>query len=322
MTKGEVSASETGLLLYQDGASDSATSLAWFDGAGKRLALVGDMGTARNMRLSPDGRLVEIGLADVEGHLDLWTIDLATRARRRITFSHEPDLVSPFAVWAPDGRALSYAISRDGKYAIAQSPISGGAEQVLFTLPADPTNHVGFPRVTAWTNDGATLCYSGEHGGGLWTLALAASPNGARTPAPFWKEPDRAQNARLSPSQRWVAYQAALGSATVPGIFAEAFPGGGARQQVAARGTLPVWSADGRSFYYADDSVLTVVDVTDAEGTLRFGTPRHIMPVIVGRGFSYDVAKDGRILALTTSELRAARPLTLVQNWTSAIKDR
>jgi hypothetical protein len=46
------------------------------------------------------------------------------------------------------------------------------------------------------------------------------------------------------------------------------------------------------------------------------------MPIIVGRGFSYDVAKDGRILALTTSELRAARPLTLVQNWTSAIKDR
>lgn len=39
-------------------------------------------------------------------------------------------------------------------------------------------------------------------------------------------------------------------------------------------------------------------------------------------GFSYDVAKDGRILALTTGELPAARPLTLVQNWTHAIKDR
>jgi len=46
------------------------------------------------------------------------------------------------------------------------------------------------------------------------------------------------------------------------------------------------------------------------------------MPIIVGRGFSYDVAKDGRILALTTSELRATRPLTLVQNWTSAITDQ
>jgi len=320
--RGVFSASETGLLLYQDGASGSATSLVWFDGAGKRLTSVGDMGTARNVRLSPDGRLVEIALADVEGHIDLWTIDLATSARRRITFLHEPDHVGPFAVWAPDGRALAYAVSRDGKYAVAQSPVTGGAEQILFTLPADPAGHVGFPRVTAWTNDGATLCYSGEHGGGVWTLALAAGPNGARTTAPVVTDPDRAQNARLSPSQRWVAYQATLGSGTVSGVFVEAFPGGGARQQVAARGTLPVWSTDGRSFYYADDNMLTVVDVTEAEGTLRFGTPRRVMPVIVGRGFSYDLAKDGRILALTTSELRAARPLTLVQNWTTAVKDR
>jgi Tol biopolymer transport system component len=122
-----------------------ATSLAWFDGAGKRLALVGDMSTARNVRLSPDGRLVQIGLADVEGHLDLWTIDLATRARRRITFSRERDQVSPFAVWAPDGSALSYGITRDGKYAVAQSPVTGGAEQVLFTLPTDQPITSTFP---------------------------------------------------------------------------------------------------------------------------------------------------------------------------------
>jgi Tol biopolymer transport system component len=258
----------------------------------------------------------------VDGHLDQWTIDLATASRRRITFSHEPDRVGPFAVWAPDGHAISYAITRDGKYAIAQSPLAGGAEQLLFTLAADPTNHVGFPRVTAWTTDGATLGYSGENGGGLWTLPLAAGPNGMRTPAPLVKDPDRAQNVRLSPSQRWVAYQGALGDATVSGIFVEAFPGGGARQQVAAHGTLPVWGPDGHSFYYAADNILTVVDVTEAGGTLRLGPPRRVMPIIVGRGFSYDVAKDGRILALTTSELRATRPLTLVQNWTSALKDR
>jgi hypothetical protein len=37
---------------------------------------------------------------------------------------------------------------------------------------------------------------------------------------------------------------------------------------------------------------------------------------------SYDVAKDGRILALVTPESRAARPLTLVQGWTAALKER
>jgi hypothetical protein len=43
------------------------------------------------------------------------------------------------------------------------------------------------------------------------------------------------------------------------------------------------------------------------------------MPIIVGRGYSYDVAKDGRILALVSSEARAARPLTLIQNWAAGL---
>ena len=44
------------------------------------------------------------------------------------------------------------------------------------------------------------------------------------------------------------------------------------------------------------------------------------MPVIVGRGYSYDLAKDGRILAQVTSERRASRPLTLVQEWVAWMK--
>jgi hypothetical protein len=44
------------------------------------------------------------------------------------------------------------------------------------------------------------------------------------------------------------------------------------------------------------------------------------MTVITGRGHSYDIAKDGRILAIVTSESRAVRPLTLVQNWPAGLK--
>ena len=120
-------------------------------------------------------------------------------------------------------------------------------------------------------------------------------------------------------NQRWVAYQAIVGASGVNGIFVEAFPGGGTRQQVAARGTLPVWSADGKALFYADDNMLTVVDASEVDGALRFGPPRPIMPIITGRGYSYDVARDGRILALVTSQERAVRPLTLVQHWTAAL---
>jgi hypothetical protein len=102
------------------------------------------------------------------------------------------------------------------------------------------------------------------------------------------------------------------------GIFVAPFAGG-TRVQVTDRGTLPLWSADGRSLYFASDNVLTVVPVNETDGTLHFGPPRSVMPVIVGRGYSYDVAKDGRILALVTSDRRASRPLTLVQHWLATL---
>jgi hypothetical protein len=67
-------------------------------------------------------------------------------------------------------------------------------------------------------------------------------------------------------------------------------------------GTLPRWSDDGRSLYFAQDNQLVVASATETGGSLHFGTPRAIMPVIIGRGYSYDVTKDGRILALVTSD--------------------
>jgi hypothetical protein len=79
-------------------------------------------------------------------------------------------------------------------------------------------------------------------------------------------------------------------------------------------------SPDGRAIYYGSDNVLYRVDISESGGSLRLGIPRAVMPIIQGRGLSFDVAKDGRILALVTSDRRASRPLTLVQNWTAAFR--
>jgi hypothetical protein len=165
------------------------------------------------------------------------------------------------------------------------------------------------------------LLYGSTNRGGIWRVPLrgSAAESGAAGTAVV-SDPDNAQNVQLSPDERWIAYQASLAGGTVPGVFVEAFPGGGRRQQVADAGTLPRWSADGRSLYYAADNLLSVVTVNEADGALQFGPPRVLMPVIIGRGYSYDVTKDGRILALVTSERRASRPLTLVQGWPGVVK--
>jgi serine/threonine protein kinase/sugar lactone lactonase YvrE len=310
---GLFSASTDGMLVYLDGAAASATTLAWFDQTGKRTATVGDMGSARGVRLSPDDRSTLLAIYDSGSALDLSRVDLSNGTRTRLTFSSELNPIGSFAVWSHDGRYIAYGTYQDGKRLIVRRPSTGGAEEVLFTIPADQkvSNVV---RVGAWTNDGATLVYSGAGTGGMWMLPLTGDP-ATRKPAPLVLDLDAAQNARQSSNQQWVSYQAPPSAGSVQGIFVEAFPGGGKRQQAVARGTLAAWSADGKSLYYADDGMLTVVSVTPVDGALRFGPPRAIMPVIVGRGYSYDIAKDGRILALVTNESRAVRPLTLVQNW-------
>lgn len=162
------------------------------------------------------------------------------------------------------------------------------------------------------------LVYSAP-GTGIWSLPLASAP-GTRAATLIVHDPLNAQNVRVSPNQRWIVYQGGLGDSPVSGVFVEAFPGGGHRQQLADHSSLPVWGADGRSLYYAAEGILTVADVTEADGALKFGVPRALMPVMIGRGYSYNVAKDGRILALVTSDARAARPLTLVQQWTAAAR--
>ena len=112
------------------------------------------------------------------------------------------------------------------------------------------------------------------------------------------------------------------GNTPVAGVYIEAFPAGGQRLDVSKNASLGVWAADGSALYYASDNVLYRVDISESAGSLRLGTPRALMPVFQGRGFSFDVAQDGRILALVTSERRASRPLTLVQNWTAALRTK
>jgi hypothetical protein len=214
---------------------------------------------------------------------------------------------------------LAYNARRDGRYVIAERSATGGTEQLLFTLPSEQAS-LGAPRITAWTSDGSTILYSGSTLGGVFSLPLAAGPSGLRTAHSLIE--NRAQNVRLMPNARWVAYQGAADNGPLPQIFVEAYPGGGHRQQVSPRGTLPIWADDGSALYYAADDMLTVVSVTEADGALRFGPPRPIVPIIVGRGYSYDVAKDDRILAVVTSDAQTARPLTMVQNWAKSMEPR
>jgi hypothetical protein len=55
---------------------------------------------------------------------------------------------------------------------------------------------------------------------------------------------------------------------------------------------------------------------------MEIGASRSLFgPLRTGTGYPYDVSADGqRILAVMPNEQAAPEPLTLVQNWTAALK--
>ena len=122
------------------------------------------------------------------------------------------------------------------------------------------------------------------------------------------------------PDGRWIAYNS--NSADRAEIYIAPFRGresrpGEQRQISVNGGLLPRWRPDGKQlFYIAPDQRLMSVDLTLAGETLTVGMPRRLFgPLVVGRGFLYDVSADGQqFLAVVPSQSDPFGPLTLVQN--------
>ena len=77
---GHFSASQTGVLVYQTGASEAVSQLAWMDRGGKTIAKVAEPAFYRELALSPDGKRA----VTVSGPA-LWIVDLARGVTTRLT---------------------------------------------------------------------------------------------------------------------------------------------------------------------------------------------------------------------------------------------
>ncbi len=106
--------SENGVLVYRNGLGYANRPLVWLDEQGKQETVVPDS-TARYLALDlfPDDRRAIAQIRDdAKDQDDLWTIDLATGARSRVTFG--PDQ-SRDPVLSPDGTRVIYSSSVTGR---------------------------------------------------------------------------------------------------------------------------------------------------------------------------------------------------------------
>ena len=125
--RASVSVSNDGTLLYSSGGS--RYQLRWFGRDGTPRGTVGTIDQYIGLRLSPDGREVLVTIRDADKSGDLWTIDLASEARGRVTSAGG----GWYAVWSPDSQQVAFTALNRQTVLQATSPRGGGKLQTLST---------------------------------------------------------------------------------------------------------------------------------------------------------------------------------------------
>ena len=308
------SVSQNGVLVYGQAGADAARQLTWFDRGGQVLGTSGDPAPYVGIALSPDERRAAVTLeTGSPENVDIWLIDIARNIRSRLTV-HPGQDVSP--LWSPDGTRIVFQSSRS-RQAVAMRQISANEPGTDELLLEGPGNFTMMP--TGWSADGRFIAYT-TRGSNVSILPLF----GDRKPFAFAETPFVEGSAVFSPDGRWIAYTSNEGGRS--DVYVQSFPGPGAKSQVSRDGgTHPVWRADGRElFYLAADGTMMVVPV-GAGRSFDAGRPQGLFPSQAWRLVAsqvYAVTKDGQrfLVNVAPRQSSGAGPLTVVLNWTSAIR--
>jgi serine/threonine-protein kinase len=314
--------SSVGTLVYVPGpAAPSATAdLGLFERTGKATPLKLPLGTYSFPRVSPDGRRLAFTVAGgQEEFIAVYELSGA-KAMRRLTLGGH----NRFPVWASNGSHVAYQSDREGDVSIFwQLADRSGAEERL-TRASPGESHAP----ESWSPTTNTLLFSslknGEHT--LWALSLSE-----KTPARFGAVHSTIPiNAVFSPDGRWVAYQSDQSGRIT--VYVQPVPPTGAVYQFLPRGNdvphEPMWSPTGNELFYNPRAgAFEVVAVTTGP-EFDFGKPTNLprpfrLSPPQGRR-SYDVAPDGRIVAVIlpegSDESPGQQPLALVLNWHEELK--
>jgi hypothetical protein len=101
MNRPMFSASDTAVLVYQEGSSQGGWNLSWFTRDGKPAGTLGELDRYFDPALSPDGKRLAVALASGQGTFDIWILDLLRKTKTRLTFGAS---VQRRPVWSPTAK--------------------------------------------------------------------------------------------------------------------------------------------------------------------------------------------------------------------------
>ncbi|MCZ6696809.1 MAG: protein kinase [Acidobacteria bacterium] len=308
------SVSGNGTLVYRAGFVDPTSTLTWIDRDGQAGESIGEPSTYQNIALSPDETRVAVSINDLDtGTSDLWIYELGREVATRFTFGK----LSEYApLWSLDGERIVYSAVTN-VYPNLYIKAASGAGQAELLLEGDE-----FKVPTSWTRDGKSILFDrfdpqGRTDVDIYLLELGDG----KEAKPFLQTEFEERSGVLSPDDRWLAYVSDE-SGTYE-VYVAPFPGPGGKWQISkGGGNGPGWTKNGTEIIYTGPgSRVMAVNIQAGADTISVGTPVELFRnerIVDG-----DVSPTGqRALVAIGTETGESHPISIMLNWTEALRDR
>jgi len=316
------SASENGLVVFQQSTSHSGFLLEWYDPKGRSLGTIGELGQYSDAILSPDGKSIAFDLYDAQTkNRDIWLYDIARKLRTRFTFDSNVDQVP---VWSPDGSQINFQSDRKGHYDLYKKMTSGsGIEEVLVESETQK-----FP--SSWSHDGKFIGFTAieqKTSGDLWIVPLDGTATD-RKPLLFLQTNFNEQNPVFSPDVKWIAYDSDESGSFEVYVRPFGYSNGtftvsaGGKWQVSTSGINPNsfkrWSKDGKKIYFqSNDNKMMAAEIFAQGSNFSVGKVEPLFE-IKNKGLSLfqDVTPDAqKFLFANAVGGESKAPVSLITNW-------
>jgi Tol biopolymer transport system component len=314
-----VALSPTGTLAYSPSPDFNRRSLVWISPDGRQS----DAGFGRrdfgDLSISPDGRRLAVTIGD-DLDAGLYLADAGGGSPTLLT-KPAPGAFS----WSPDGKWIAAVVRLPGTGRLTLSRVAVEPGRTWEPLLETERSEV---IVSQLTPDGRRLLVSRRDlVSGRRSVATVALDSARPAVSALVETPETrlVQLPSLSPDGRWLAYES--NEQGRPEVYVQRYPSSTARVQVSRDGgSRPMWTPRGDALYFVAGSAI-VSSAVRRDAELSFDAPRVIVndPQLVQAGAggkSFDVAPDGRILAIKEDESVRSDHIVVVQNWLSEVRSR
>ena len=309
------STSAEGSLAYiPGGLSGTDNTLVWVDRAGAGQSLPAPPRGYDTPRISPDGHRIAVGLNGVNP--GLWIYD---SPRGTLTKLVEAGVISPYPLWTPDGKRLTFKAPLGDPTNLYWMPADGsGAPEQLTTGESNK-----WPG--SWSPDGRVLAFQVLDPNPAIAVIQLLDLGGGPNAHPFSQSPTSAYGPVFSPDGHWLSYSSNESGRSE--IYITPYPGPGSKLQISTDGGIePVWNRNGRELFYRNANKLMAVDVK-TQPTFSAGKPKMLFDdryaPANGAPANYDVSPDGqRFLMIKASEATTPTQINVVLNWFEELKQK